>query len=225
MKRLFGFLMFIFYVSFSHLANAQGEGDDLALEPEPAKLVKITGVLADIEDLQPLTYANVIIKNSNTGTITNDAGFFVILAKAGDTLQFSEVGYKTAEYTLPDKLTGENYSLIELMYKDTILLDEVIIRPWPTEEELKREFLQYTLEDTRNQSSQEKLRGNSEMVRQSEWFLHDSQREGRLYEITGQAQPMMNSFFNPNSWSRFLNDWRSGKFKGIDKPDYNLRDN
>jgi hypothetical protein len=61
---------------------------------------KITGTVSD--HLGQLPLANITIKNSKTGTYTNENGSFSIDAKSTDTSQFSYLGYKTKDVLVGD---------------------------------------------------------------------------------------------------------------------------
>lgn len=54
---------------------------------------KISGTVRSSSDNRPIESASVLLKGSATGTQTNAAGQFTIIAKAGDQLTVSSVGY------------------------------------------------------------------------------------------------------------------------------------
>ena len=75
---------------------------------------KVSGVIID-EYNYPVPYANVLFKNSTTGTITDENGkFYLESDKSYTTLQVSFIGYETEEITLTKSVT----------YKMNILLKE-----------------------------------------------------------------------------------------------------
>jgi hypothetical protein len=84
-----------------------------------AAQTKIKGTVSD--DLGQLPLVNIAIKNSKTGTFSNDDGRFFIEAKPKDTLQFSYLGYKTKEVVVGDKMK------IDLLFDSYEELDEVLI--------------------------------------------------------------------------------------------------
>ena len=104
------------------------------------KVVQITGMTVSGDSLSPVPFANVLIKGNYTGTIADFSGFFSIVANTGDTLAFSSVGYELSEYIIPDSLESQQYSLIQIMDRDTILLPTVSIKIWPTYEQFKKAF-------------------------------------------------------------------------------------
>jgi hypothetical protein len=64
------------------------------------KVETIKGLVADSASHRPIPYVNVIIKNTQRGTTTDEKGYFSLSADLADTLVFSFVGYKTLEFPL-----------------------------------------------------------------------------------------------------------------------------
>ena len=83
-------------------------------------VVKIAGVTVTSDSLKPVPFVNVLIKGNYSGTMADYTGFYSIIAKAGDTLIFSSMGYRNEEYVIPDTLKNEQYSLIQILNKDTL---------------------------------------------------------------------------------------------------------
>ncbi|MBP8940980.1 MAG: SusC/RagA family TonB-linked outer membrane protein [Saprospiraceae bacterium] len=82
-KRLLNrFLSIGIMVFMTHFAEAQ---------------IKITGLLQD-ESQQPLIGANVLVKGTQNGTITDIDGRFSIDAQLNDVIQFSYVGFQSKEH-------------------------------------------------------------------------------------------------------------------------------
>lgn len=88
----------------------------LGLHPARAQEV-FRGIVVDSASLNALSAANIQIKNSGTGTTTDEKGNFSIRASLGDTLVFTLVGYQTLE--LP--LAGYEAGVIRLSEKYTML--------------------------------------------------------------------------------------------------------
>ena len=59
----------------------------------------------------------------------------------GDTLVFASLGYKTIEYIIPDSLQDQQYSLIQIMARDTFLIPTTVIDIWPSYEQFKQAFV------------------------------------------------------------------------------------
>ena len=83
---------------------------------------KISGVVLDATGL-PIIGANVIVKGTTTGSITNLDGAFSLEVPEGSVLQISYIGYLTKE--IPVKGNNTNFD-IQLM-DDTQALEEVVV--------------------------------------------------------------------------------------------------
>ena len=62
-----------------------------------AQNITVTGIVMAEDEPDPIIGANVMIKGSTSGTITDFDGNFSLDAKVGDVLQISYMGYKTSE--------------------------------------------------------------------------------------------------------------------------------
>ena len=71
----------------------------------------------------PLSNVNILIKNSEKGTSTNNKGVYKIRAKEGDILQFTHINMKAIEILIEDITTTLNISMKAAKNE----LDEVII--------------------------------------------------------------------------------------------------
>jgi len=81
----------------------------------------VTGIVID-SNKEPLVGVSVVVRNSNTGTITNLEGKFTVKATAKDSLVFSYIGYQ--------KITLKATPAVQMtvkMTEDTKNLDEVVV--------------------------------------------------------------------------------------------------
>ncbi len=85
---------------------------------------KVSGIVVD-EEGEPVAFANVILKNSSAGTITNDNGRFYLESDIKySTLVVSFIGYETQEIALPNAVT---FDLTIVLPEGGEQLDEVVI--------------------------------------------------------------------------------------------------
>lgn len=82
---------------------------------------KISGVVLDNLN-EPIIGANVVIKGTTTGTITDVDGKFDIEAQKGTKLEISYIGYETSEFTVNDR-----NNLVITLAEDSQTLDEVVV--------------------------------------------------------------------------------------------------
>ncbi len=67
-----------------------------------AQSIAVTGVVTDAQDNQPLPGVTVMLKGANKGVVTSEKGAYSIIAKKGDKLRFSFVGYEDKEVKAVD---------------------------------------------------------------------------------------------------------------------------
>lgn len=195
-------------------AKAQILGDSVNQD----QLVQFSGVVVTADSLRPLPYTSIMAKGTHIGTISDFYGYFSFVAQKGDTIQFSSIGYKKAQYIIPDTLMEDRYSLIQMMQSDTILLRETVIYPWPSKEDFKDAFLALEipnddLERARVNLERERLRemGENLSMDGTENYRYSMQQYQTQLYYAGQAPPV--NIFNPIAWAQFINAWRNGDFK------------
>lgn len=189
-------------------------------------LVQFSGMVLDGTDdeLFPVPYTNILVKEKGRGTYSDLRGFFSIVVEKGDVIIFSAIGYKTVEYTIPEDLEEERYSIVQLMTQDAINLPETVVFPWPSREHFKLEFLAMDVTPELQSRAQENL-ANEALRRMrnevspdgrenADFYLRQQSRD--FYHI-GQQPPM--NIFNPIAWKRFFDSWKSGDFKKKDEND------
>ncbi|MEZ4778859.1 MAG: DUF5686 family protein [Flavobacteriaceae bacterium] len=85
---------------------------------------KVSGVVKDVFG-EPVAFANVIFKDSNEGTITNENGrFYLESDETHESLWVSFVGYKLNTFPLPQKV---NYNLEITLEEEAEALGEVVV--------------------------------------------------------------------------------------------------
>ena len=177
-------------------------------------VVQVSGVVVEADSLLPIPFASVTIKHSGRGAITDQYGHFTLLVKELDTLVFSNVGFRSTVFVVPPELSQRHYGLVQTMVRDTVMLEEVVILPWPTLEEFEAAFLSLDPRDVktaRRRQAQRNIQQSLDAQLQAEKFYYDQMRYSRLYELTGEAPP--NNFLNPITWSNFIRDWKNGAFE------------
>lgn len=186
-------------------------------EPE---LVQFSGMTLDgaSEDLYPVPYVNILVKNKGRGTYSDLKGFFSIVVEKGDVIVFSAIGYETVEYSIPLDLKDDRYSMVQLMTQDVINLPETVVFPWPDRDHFKLEFLAMDVTPELQQRAAENLANETlrrmrndvpkDGVEHGSYYLRQQARE---YYYIGQAPPM--NIFNPVAWKKFFDAWKKGDFK------------
>ncbi len=195
---------------FSEQCQAQ---DSTELRNE---LIQFTGLLITPDSLQAVNDVNIRIAGTMQGTISNDQGYFAIVAKRLDTLVFTAVGYRTVRYVVPFELTGQKYTMIQPMSQDTLFLPEAIVKPYISRELFQHYFV--TMEVPEGEVPLENM--DPETLRQmafamemdgSENAKYYLRQESGKYYYTGQMVPI--NLMNPFAWAQFIKAWKDGKLK------------
>lgn len=183
------------------------------------KYIQFSGVvLSNSDSLKPIPLTSVLIKNSRYGAISDYFGFFTLVAKPGDIIEFISIGFKDAQYKIPDTLSAISYSIIQTLFRDTIQLNTVNVFPWPSREDFKREFLNLNLPDDdivraeRNMQAEDMrllIKGLGADAQLSFTNLQNIQQT-QLYH---HNQMPTSNILNPVAWAKFIQAWRAGKFK------------
>ena len=184
------------------------------------ELIQFSGMVLDgtDQDLVPVPFTNVLVKGEGRGTYSDFNGFFSLVVRKGDEVEFSAVGYESVSFIIPDSLEENRYSMVQLMTRDTINLPEAVIFPWPSRENFRLEFLAMDVTSemqeraVRNLAQESLERMRNEVVRDgnenADYYLR--QQASNFYYI-GQAPPM--NIFNPIAWKKFFDAWKRGDFK------------
>ena len=92
--------------------------------------VKVTGVIKDIAG-EPVIGANVVVKGTTNGIISDIDGNFTLSVRSGDVLVISYLGYQTQEITVGRKT---NFNII--LKDDAKSLDEVVVVGFGTQKKV-----------------------------------------------------------------------------------------
>jgi len=208
LKKLFIFLFFFGCIT----------GNLFAQDTEDEKYVQFSGIVVTGDSISPVSFTNIVIKNTWRGTVADYYGYFSFVARKFDTIVFSAIGFKKIEFVIPDTISADRYSLIQVMPTDTILLPQTVIYPWPSREDFKEHFLTYDVPDDDYERARKNLEGSKLRELAANYPMDGSMnfkssmqlQQDRLYYI-GQTQPI--TVLNPFAWAAFIKAWKEGKFK------------
>ena len=183
-------------------------------------LVQLSGLVLDgsQDELAAVPYATIAVAGEGRGTYSDFSGFFSIVVRERDTIQFTAVGFEPATLVVPDTLDAQRYSIVQLLSQDTVNLPTAVIFPWPSREHFKLEFLAMDVTNeltsaARGNLAEERLaQARREILpdgdESADFYLRQQAR--RSYYV-GQAPPM--NIFNPIAWGSFFKAWKRGDFK------------
>jgi len=205
------FILSIIIVGFALAATAQTKTD--------SDIVQVSGIVMTSDSLGAISYATIAVKGTSRGTYANYEGFFSIVARKGETLQFMAIGYDTKEYTIPEDHIGDRLTLVQLLTDDTYNLPETVIFPWPSREHLKLEFLALDVKKDLEDRAKENL-DQRQLAAIGETMSMDGNENSDLY-LRQQAQSFYHyggqtpyqGIFNAFAWAKFIKAWKNGDFK------------
>jgi hypothetical protein len=185
-------------------------------------LVQFSGAVVTSDSLRPVSFTHIIDRNTGFGTISDFYGYFSFVAKKGDTIDFSAIGFKKSRFIIPDTMHSNRYTMFQVLTADTIYLSETVIYPWPTPEQFKEAFLNLDIPDDDLEIARRNLERYELAVRAEAMPMDGSmnyrnyidQTVSKLY-YAGQTQPI--TVLNPFAWAQFIQAWKDGKFKRKDK--------
>lgn len=206
---------FIIVLSLCGFYSLRAQDSDSLIQMSGLVLTETNGYLV------PVPYATVFLPSQKRGTYTNYKGFFSIVVQKGEKVRFSSVGFNVATSTIPDTLTQDRYSVVQLITTDTVNLPEIVIMPWPSKEHFKLEFLKMdvtpelqrrAMENLANDYIAEARKDGSRVPYSSKESANFYMRQqAREYIYMGQTPPM--NIFNPIAWGKFFQAWKNGDFK------------
>ncbi len=168
--------------------------------------------------MEALTYANIFIEGTTRGTISDFDGFFSMAVRRSEKITFKYLGFNDVIIHIPDSLTEDRYFSMIMMTQDTINIKPIVILPWPSKEHFDIEFAAMDVTDELTDRARKNLAQTvlAEMREDLPYdgkenyneYLKEKQAE---YYAAGQARPM--NILNPLAWKKFIDQWKSGKYK------------
>jgi hypothetical protein len=203
------------------LVSASGTADG-----QERQYIQFSGFVMN-EEAEPLPYVHIISMLSRRGTISDRNGIFSIITEPQDTIIFSSVGYKTTFFEIPALVINYHYTHDVIMQHDTILLEEVLVFPWPTYEEFKEAFLSLDLPEDDYDFAIRNLAIIQAQIEGTEipspGVAYKQVMEKQLMQNYTYGQYPINNLLNPVAWARFFDALKRGKLK-IERPEKKDKD-
>lgn len=191
------------------------------------KAIQISGVVITDDDIpQFIPNAHILIRSRGQGTISSSDGFFSIAAMPGDTILFSCIGFKREKFYVSPELKDEKgYLMTVTLVRDTTMLQEVILYPWPSRDRLYTELLAMRPKTTELDIAQrnlalESLKDRAKamgfdaseaaryITRQQERAIYDYNRYNGL---ANGGQAMLLQLSNPFAWLELFESLKKKK--------------
>lgn len=181
------------------------------------RIVQLSGLVVSGEDQVGVPGVNIYIPKAGRGTNTNLYGYFSLATMAGDSAIISAVGFRKQFYKVPDD-GRQAISVIIYLKTDTLMMPEIEVFPYPTEELFKQAVLSLRLpeEELNNMRRNldpaviNKIRYNTAMTGKENYRSYMSQEI--LRQETRYSQPTL-QLVNPFAWYQFIKSVRRGDLK------------
>ena len=166
--------------------------------------IPFSGIVLDYQTLDPISH--VLIRNASQSThvLSDTLGTFYLLANVGDSIYFEDSRYRDVVLYVPVVMDAKPYGLVQLLVPDMVVLEEVIVTPFPSEEVFLQSIVSY-IPPARKEDAYQVKREIMEQIRDlytEDQFYYKMWSYRRFYELTGEIPP--NDFINPIAWTNFI---------------------
>ena len=188
---------------------------------EASDIVEVHGITLTKSDngrYEYVPYVNITVVGENRGTYANYNGMYSIVIKKGQKLRFSAIGYKTRTINIDKDTEGLYKSLTVELETEEIVIEEIIVFPWPDRDNLTAEFLamqpgkagqlESIAKDNLDKGELLTIAANTKMDG-NENAAYYLKKQSRDYSYQGQQSPQ--SIFDPIAWGKFFNQMKKKK--------------
>lgn len=179
---------------------------------ENVGLIQFSGntLISYNDSVEPVAFVTIQNKSRRSAAYSGPDGFFTLVVKVGDTVEFSAVGFKKSILIIPQNLKRDRFFATQAMVRDTNRLNTVVIVPWKNVDELKRAVLDLEINEHDLVIAYQNLQ--YERWTQIRENMMPSLTENRMsYLKQHQSQDYLrsgllpaNNILNPFSWMEFI---------------------
>ncbi len=202
------YLLFLFLIAIGLNAHSQETYS-------PNRLIQVSGIVKDADSSNVLPYVSISSSGSRLVYAANYQGYFSFVAKPGDTLTFTAVGYKEQKSVIPLTAVDNKYTLMMNLKSEIYVIQAVRIYPWATVEEFTHHFLNMKIADDDLEIARKNLDPAAIRHASANWSL-DSKAIGAMnsrYEhdrALNRNMVQTNPFLNPFAWGRLIQSITKG---------------
>jgi len=180
------------------------------------RVIQFSGVVVEQDSTSGIPGVHVYVPGKRRGTSANFYGYFSFPVLVGDTVIFSSVGYQRKRYIIPNT-QDDMLTVIVPMKADTIILDETIVMPYPTEELFKEAILAMRPSEDKDYVT---MQNNIDPVTLAEMYRQLPNDASMNYSYLVQQQhdylfdaygPRSNQLLNPFAWADFFKSLKKKK--------------
>jgi len=189
------------------------------------RFIQVSGIITD-EESNPLSNVAVVSYKLRRGTISERSGIYSIISTPGDTILYRALGFKNSETIVPESIEGRHFNADVILYVDTIQIEDVVILPWKTYEEFKRDITQPIPVEPEIANMNENLATVYESIANSTGVTITPETGYRyamdqnFNAMSTKNQYPVNNLLNPFAWAKFFSGLKNGLLRNqkTDKP-------
>lgn len=184
---------------------------------DSVQYIQMTGIVIN-DSMYRVPFVKIMDVSTRRGVIADYYGYFAIVVRPGDTLQFSSLGYKKKYYVISDTTTLEQISLVQVLKSDTIMSDPVDVYPWPSKEQFADYFVNMEIPDDDIARARQRLTPQ-EMAFVGALMTGDAMMAYNVGQQTyyqnqyTRGQGPQNNLLNPSAWADFINGIGTGQYR------------
>jgi hypothetical protein len=181
-------------------------------------LVQIQGIVLSADSLRALPAVSVSVFGTGRGTITGEHGLFTIVARLGNVIEISHIGYKTERFRVTPEFKDSKYNIVQYLEPDTVYMGNTVIRSFPTKAQFAMDFVRAPVDDRAQQVAKDNL--NPQTLRILEASLPTEASDITRRVINDNVQDIRSAYqvrstipllalLNPFVWKKFIQSMQS----------------
>lgn len=182
------------------------------------RIVQFSGIIVNRDSNTVVPYVTITnLSGKNQYYSANYKGYFSFVAHEGDTLAFTAVGYRREALIIPLKLSDNKYTVLMKLQQESINLPMVLVYPWASTDEFKKEFMTMKfadddLEIARKNLSRDNLASMIATLPRDggEMQGYNFQNNHNRMVNKNINQRLANPLLNPFAWGAFIQQIMQG---------------
>ncbi len=176
------------------------------------RLVQFSGAIYNTDSNVVVPYVTITNRSYNDKTASaNHLGYFSFVARPGDTVVFSAIGYRREALVIPLNLPGNSFTAIIKMKATVVNLPAVTVLPWASVDEFNRAFMALNIPDddteiARKNVSRESLVSMTKSLPRDGKEMQGVNFQNNHISLSNKAinQRAASPLLNPLAWGAFI---------------------
>ncbi|MDQ7948693.1 MAG: carboxypeptidase-like regulatory domain-containing protein [Pedobacter sp.] len=179
-------------------------------ETKSNKLVQFSGIITDADSNAVVPYVTITNKSYNEQKYAaNYQGYFSFVAHAGDTIEFSAVGFTSKTIVLPTQIADRKYTAKIQLKSEVVYLQTVRVYPWATVEEFTKDFLALKVADddmaiAKRNLSPKSIKGMSQILSRDAQEIANGNYRNNFDRMMNVNMRQTNPLLNPFAWGKLM---------------------